>query len=227
MEGFKYETHLHTRETSSCAKVSAKEIPHLYKEAGYDGIVVTDHYSPSFFEPRRAIDWERCVKQYLEGYYIAANEGVKIGMPVLLGMEITFEESYNDYLVYGIDERFLYRNPRLHKKTLKEFRKIADKYGLFVAQAHPFRPYMKEVKPKFLDGMEVFNGNPRHDSHNDLAMEYAKKKKLQALSGSDFHQLEDLARGGIAIDEFVTSSEELAEYLHHASNPVSLIRSEL
>lgn len=226
MEGFKYEVHLHTQETSSCAKVSAKEIPHLYKEAGYDAIVVTDHYSPSFFEPRRAIDWERCVKQYLEGYYIAANEGMKLDMPVLLGMEITFEESYNDYLVYGFDERFLYNHPRLYKKSLKEFRKMADKYGLFVAQAHPFRPYMKEVKSKFLDGMEVYNGNPRHDSRNEMAQAYAQKHKLRPLSGSDFHQLEDLGRGGIVLDEFVTSSEELAEYLKHTSNPVTLLRSE-
>ena len=226
MEGFKYEIHLHTQETSSCAKVSAKEIPHLYKEAGYDAIVITDHYSPGFFEPRRALDWDRCVRQYLEGYFIAANEGMKLGMPVLLGMEITFEESYNDYLVYGIDEHFLYRNPRLYKKSLKEFRKIADKYGLFVAQAHPFRPHMKEVKPKFLDGMEVYNGNPRHDSRNDLAQAYAQKNKLRPLSGSDFHQLQDLGRGGIVLDDFVTTSEELAEYLNHAANPVTLLRSE-
>ena len=147
-------------------------------------------------------------------------------MPVLLGMEITFEESYNDYLVYGIDEQFLFSHPNLYKKSLKEFRKIADKYGLFVAQAHPFRPYMKEVKPKFLDGMEVFNGNPRHDSHNDMAEAYAQKKKLRPLSGSDFHHMDDLARGGIILDEFVTTSEELAEYLLKASNPVELIRSE-
>lgn len=226
MEGFKYETHLHTKETSGCAKVSAFEIPQLYKDAGYDAIVVTDHYSPNFFEPRRDIDWDRCVRQYLEGYFIAAREGVKIGLPVLLGMEITFEESHNDYLVYGFDERFLYHHPRLYKKKLKDFRKIADKYGLFVAQAHPFRPHMQEVKPKFLDGMEIFNGNPRHNSHNDLAEEHARKHKLIPLSGSDFHQREDLARGGIIIDEFIGNSEDLASYLRNRCNSVELIRSE-
>lgn len=227
MKGFKYETHLHTKETSACAKVSAKEIPHLYQEAGYDGIIITDHYSPNFFGPRRDIDWERCVKQYLEGYYTAANEGIKIGMPVLLGMEITFEETYNDYLVYGFDERFLYNHPHLYKKKLKEFRKIADKNGLFVAQAHPFRPHMKEVKSALLDGMEVYNANPRHDSRNDLALAYAQKKKLIPLSGSDFHQYEDLARGGIIIDEFVDSGEDFAEYLLNTSNAIELVRSDV
>ena len=49
--------------------------------------------------------------------------------------------------------------------------------------------------------MEVYNGNPRHNSHNDRALEYAEKYVLRQLSGSDFHHPEDLARGGVILPE--------------------------
>ena len=41
----KYEIHSHTKETSQCAKISAKELVEKYKELGYSGIVITNHYS--------------------------------------------------------------------------------------------------------------------------------------------------------------------------------------
>ena len=42
--GYKYETHLHTSETSACAVSSAGDMVRAYADAGYTGIVVTDHF---------------------------------------------------------------------------------------------------------------------------------------------------------------------------------------
>ena len=41
---YRYETHLHTSEASACAVFSAVEQVRSYKAAGYDGIIVTDHF---------------------------------------------------------------------------------------------------------------------------------------------------------------------------------------
>ena len=46
---YKYEIHSHTKETSQCAKISAKELTEKYKELGYSGIVITNHYSDLTF----------------------------------------------------------------------------------------------------------------------------------------------------------------------------------
>ena len=47
----------------------------------------------------------------------------------------------------------------------------------------------------------MFNGNPRHDSHNALTLAFAEAHpRLIRTSGSDFHQPQDLARGGIVAD---------------------------
>ena len=40
----KFELHCHTAENDKCALESAKDIVRLYKEAGYEGLVITDHY---------------------------------------------------------------------------------------------------------------------------------------------------------------------------------------
>ena len=44
MEKFLLDMHMHTKETSSCGEVPAAEVGRLYKEAGYQGIMITDHY---------------------------------------------------------------------------------------------------------------------------------------------------------------------------------------
>ena len=48
-----------------------------------------------------------------------------------------------------------------------------------------------------LDGVEVMNGNPRHNSHNEDAASFCRANGLVGLSGSDFHEWEDLAIGGL------------------------------
>ena len=68
-------------------------------------------------------------------------------------------------------------------------------------------------------GVEVFNGNPRHDSHNDLARRFAEEHGLRMLSGSDAHQPQDVARGGILAPDWVRSSGELARFLRETHRP--------
>ena len=57
---YKYETHLHTCEASACASAKGEEQARRYKELGYDGIIVTDHFfngntssAPATAMPRR------------------------------------------------------------------------------------------------------------------------------------------------------------------------------
>ncbi len=196
---FKYETHLHTDETSPCGRVPAVESVRIYKKAGYTGIVVTDHYTRGFFEKQLFKSWDDKIDLYLAGYHKALEEGAKLDLDVHLGMEIQFNENANDYLVYGFDEHFLRMYKKLYKLGLEAFRKLTAGNGIIIVQAHPFRPRMIPAKPSLIDGVEIYNGNPRHDSSNHLAFEYAKENGLKMLSGSDFHQVQDAARGGIIV----------------------------
>jgi len=215
MTTFKYDTHVHTSEVSYCAKVSAKETVKMHKDSGYHGIVITDHYYDSYFIGLGDLTWNEKIDCYLEGYNIALNEGKKLGLKVILGMEIRFLENANDYLVYGIDEKYLRNHKELYKLSLKEFRELTIGENILIFQAHPFRPKMITAPVELLDGIEVYNGNPRHNSNNDLAYEYALKNRLRMLSGSDFHRSEGLATGGIIVSESIDNSHELSDIIRN------------
>ena len=68
---------------------------------------------------------------------------------------------------------------------------------------------MTVIPPELIDGIEVFNGNPRHDSRNETAKHWAERFGLLSTSGSDFHWREDLARGGILTETPITTCAEL------------------
>jgi hypothetical protein len=200
MNNCKYETHFHTAETSPCGKVPAATGVRLYHQAGYSGIIVTDHYCRGFFDSHPLSRWERKIDLYLMGYRKALEEGLRLGLDVQLGMELRFDENPNDYLVYGFDEEFLKSNKKLYRLGLKDFRRLTAASGIVTVQAHPFRPGMIPAPPELIDGIEVYNGNPRHDSKNSLAEEHAAANNLKMLSGSDFHRIGDEARGGVIVD---------------------------
>lgn len=213
MNSLKYDTHVHTSEISRCGKVDAKTLVHLYKKAGYHGIVITDHYTREYFDNLSYNSWNEKINEYLRGYVAAFEEGEKIGLKVLLGMELRFEENDNDYLVYGFNSEFLFKNPMLYKMNIKSFKKSIENTPILVYQAHPFRITVTPANAEYLHGIEIYNGNPRHNSNNEKALDYATKYNLKMLSGSDFHQIQDIARGGIIVSEAPANSLEFAELL--------------
>lgn len=193
MKQFKYEMHFHTKESSPCAKVPAKEGIMLYQNAGYDGIVVTDHFSQSIFKDMKNAKWENICDAFLEGYRSAKEASKKGKLNVLLGMELRFTENENDYLLYGITKDFLYQNPWIYEKTLQEVYELSKKEHFLIIQAHPFRANCVLAPLEYIHGIEVFNANPRHDSKNELAKATADTYNLMALKGTDFHQIDDLS----------------------------------
>ena len=216
MKKYLYEMHFHTKNTSNCANVPAEIAVEEYIKAGYDGIVVTDHLSPSTFMKygRELLPWKKKIDFFLRGYK-AAKKTANGRIPVLLGMELRFRtsEGDNDYLVYGITEDFLYNNPNLLELNSRKFYELAQANNLLVFQAHPFRVGMKVTNPKYLDGVEIFNGNPRHNSSNDIAEMWAKKYVLMVTSGSDYHEIGDLGTGGIWFNKEITDNKTLVEEL--------------
>ncbi len=139
MQEYKFDMHVHTKETSSCGQVSAKELVRMYHDVGYQGIMITDHYHKSYFDSLGSIDTEEKVKRYLSGYYAAKEEGDKIGLDVILGIEFRNIESDDDFLIVGMTEEFLYQYPYMYELQLKEAIELFHKNDMLVIQAHPVR----------------------------------------------------------------------------------------
>ena len=218
---FKLDCHTHTAEVSPCGRVSAKDSVRFHKEKGYDGMVVTDHYRKDYFDSLGSLSWKEKADRYLSGYRLAKAEGNILGLTVLLGMEICYAEGTpNDYLVYGFSEDFLYEFPELYLLNPEKMAAVAEQNHLFIYQAHPFRPNLTRT-PEWVNGAEVFNGNFRHNSHNDQALAYTEKYQLKQIAGTDFHQEEDCAGCGILLDSPCATAEELVQRLR-LENPVIL-----
>ncbi|NLY88585.1 MAG: PHP domain-containing protein [Firmicutes bacterium] len=213
MTRYCYDTHVHTGESSACGRIPGRQAARLYKAAGYHGIVITDHYTRKFFRHCAGRTWDEKLDSFLAGYREARREGRKTGLQVFLGAELALDNPYNDYLLFGITEDFLREYPELYKLEIMDLYELAEKHGFLVYQAHPFRPGFSPADPAFLHGVEVFNGNPRHDSHNRPAYHFAKKHRLKMISGSDFHQKTDVGRGGITTARQVNTPEELLRVL--------------
>lgn len=208
-----FEIHYHTPYTSSCGKLYPdKAIPEYIKK-GYSGVVVTDHFHHDYFKSLGDISWKEKVDCFLEGYRKTKEYCKNKDFVVLLGMEIRFEGSINDYLVYGFDEQFLYDNENLYDIRPEDFYEKCKNNGFYFGQAHPFRNKCFPLNPDYLMGVEVYNGHPGHTNRNDRALEMAKKHNLIMTSGSDMHEEWALCRAGMYFKEKPETSKQLAENL--------------
>jgi len=221
---FLVETHFHTAEVSRCGKVRAAAAVRLYKTHGYHAIVVTDHFCMDFFERLDLKTWDEKVDAYLAGYLAAVQAGKSCGIQVLLGLEFAFPGTYDDILVYGVTPEMLKSHPDMNRLGPSGLSRLARSENLLLVQAHPFRPYITRVYEEMLEGLEVYNGNPRHDSDNKRALRLAKENGWIQLSGSDFHQTDDVGSGGIRLSEMPADSIAFAALLRKIRTP-ELIRA--
>lgn len=211
----KFELHTHTRENDIVVTKDAPEIVKMYHEKGYEGMVITNHYFDLSLEWYKDIlknaPHEKIMDFYLTGYKNAKKAGEALGMVILMGIELRFDGTANDYLVYGIDEDFLYNAPLLNTLTLDKFLEILPD-GALIYQAHPFRNGMTVTDPKKLFGVEVYNGGTP-DDRNNFADIWANMHNLKKISGSDYHGPEHLAKGGVDFQKRVETVGALATEL--------------
>lgn len=184
-----YETHLHTIEASACAHVSGADMARLYKEAGYTGIVITDHFWGGNTAIDRSLDWADWVNAFCKGYEHAKEEGDRIGLQVFFG----WESGYNatEFLIFGLDKQWLLDHPEIRDCTVAQQHDLVRRGGGIVVHAHPFReaPYIQEIRlfPKHVDGVEGINVGNRNPEWNTKAIAYAAEHDLPLTAGSDQH----------------------------------------
>jgi histidinol phosphatase-like PHP family hydrolase len=194
---FLYETHLHTSEASACSIRTGAEQANIYKEIGFTGIIVTDH----FFNGNTAIPsnlpWEQRVDLFYKGYENAKEEGDKIGLSVFFGWESNYKGT--EFLIYGLDHEWMKNHPQMINWQVEEQYKYIHEAGGYVVHAHPFRrrPYIKEIRlfPEHIDAVEVYNQGNGSKDMDMKALAYAKKHNVPAFAGTDAHGFEQIFNG--------------------------------
>ncbi len=199
MSEYRIETHLHTCHVSACGHLDAAALAEGYARAGYAAVAVTDHYNRDTFA-YLGIDTTRpgdVITPFLEGFRRMQEACAPLGLTVYRGAELRFDECCNDYLLYGYPDELLAEPEKLFHMGIAAFAPLAREAGALLVQAHPYRKSCTPAFACYLDGVEVMNLNPRHDSRNDRAEEYAALHGLLRTGGSDCHRQEDIGRGGI------------------------------
>ena len=216
---YKIDFHTHTRPASPCSEMTPKMLVERYVKLGFDGIVLTNHFIDFLLKsdnPKKAADI------YLKDYYKTKKEGEKHGLKVYLGMEVRFPENYNDYLVYGINENDVEEIFKYIHTDFKTFYKGFKNDKNVILQAHPFRDRMVLQDPEYLDGIEVFNMHPNHNSKIGFAARYANQfSDFIKTCGSDFHHdthqgvgatlLKEMPEDSVAIGSILKSGDYLFE----------------
>ena len=216
MIGYKTELHCHGGIVSACADISPEQTVQQYLEQGYSTLVLTDHLSHVTFAPKHysgGDTWEEKIEYFLSGYR-ALKEAAGDRLNVLLGAEIRVDRhTGTDYLIYGLEEQILFDLHDLNDDDLPTLSRRVREAGCLLVQAHPFRNGMKVTDPHLLDGMEVFNGNPSHDSRNAFAADWANCYGLIPTSGTDLHHAGNPICAGIVTGDEIKTNAQLLEIL--------------
>ena len=213
---YKTELHLHSAAISRCANAPDEDIVQRYVQAGYHTVVLANHFNRFTFDYWKFTDYHTFVDAFCEArdnLQAAAGDRLR----VLLGAEFRFDDNINDYLVFGLNRELLHATPNVWAEGLKAYRSFADAHGLLICQAHPFRDGMTVMDPNLLDGMEVFNGHPGHDSRNAVALAWAERYGLIRTSGTDRHNVNHSPMGGIVTDTPVEDMETLVRTLREGT----------
>ncbi len=209
----KIDLHVHSSEVSLCGILRADQTVEMYKSAGYGAIVLTNHYNRDTADHYARHGRPDFPAVYRHGYELARAEGDRLGLLVLCGYEIRFDGAFNDYLVYGLPDDLAADPYSLFAMSPRDFGNLARERGFLFYQAHPFRNGMQIQQPDAFFGIEVKNGNPRHDSRNDVAALWAEKFGLHKIAGSDCHQSPDVGVTGIETARAVASMDDLIAVL--------------
>ena len=185
---YKYETHLHTSPASRCGKAGVRESVEFYKEMGYDGIFITNHFYINELTPEDTEQYATVIDLHFADYEQAKAIGDEIGIKVFVGVEIT--HGGTDFLVYGLDKAWYLSHPEILAMKKTEQLPYLMEAGALVIQAHPFREagYIDHIRlfPRSVHGVEIINAC-RTEFENNMAAEYAKAYGLLFFAGSDNH----------------------------------------
>jgi predicted metal-dependent phosphoesterase TrpH len=225
MKLYQFETHCHTAEVSPCGVLTAAQIVGGLKKADYMGTFITDHFFSGFFNMRGigSLSWRQQAESWLAGYRAAKRKGAELGIKVFLGLEVNPDGSPYEFLVYGPDESFIIENGPFYKLTVPELYSLVHDNGFLMFHAHPYRYGLDPEDPRFYDGVEIVNSQPRHESRNKLALKFAFEHDKMIIAGGDVHMEGDVGRGGIMLPQSINSESDFIEYYKNIKRPELIV----
>lgn len=214
-----YETHFHTSEVSLCGRGAGVEMIKEYKNQGYAGVIVTDHFLNGNCRVPKRLPWPERVEGLMAGYEACKEQGRQMGLSVFFGWEFPYQSA--DLLTYGLGKQWLLSHPDMLQWSIKRYFQEVHAAGGMMIQAHPFReaPWITEPAPVFeqsVDGLEVFNCHNPTSEADQKALALARKNHMRMTCGSDAHAVSDIMGWGMAFDH---SLRDIYDFIDSLKKP--------
>ncbi len=210
--GFRYEMHCHTNAFSACGKSTPEEMVRKFKNLGYTGLFITEHFAESCILYHKNVSWEEYINTLYSTYERAKTEGDKCGLDVFFGLEYP-AGGWAHFLVYGLTKEYLLANDYFLDIPPHEFLRNVRAEGAFVVHAHPFRKASNDLVrlyPDLTHAVETLNAN-RTDDVNLRADGYAEMMNLPKMAGSDIHHCGQEKLGCIVAERKIKDEKDLFE----------------
>lgn len=196
--------HTHTYPSSDDSSLGLEELAERAREAGLDGICITDH--DRFWDTAQLYEVSR-----------------RLAFTIIPGAEITTEEGH--LLVFGLD-RYVFG---MHRARF--VRRLVEDRGGAIVVAHPYRRVYREGTTPgsaeyrslveeasrngalgLADAVEVLNGRGSSDE-NAFAAAVAQHLDMPGTGASDSHDPEDVGTCATEFSRPVRSLEDLVREL--------------
>jgi len=200
--------HTHSLPYSYDSDLTPSEVVELCKQAGLDGVCLTEH--DEFWEKQDLIKLGR-----------------EHDLLVLPGVELSTDIGH--ILVFGVDSYAF----GMHRAEF--VREVVNREGGFMILAHPYREKSTHLIFKssleelhlnaafeLVDALEYFNGRST-DRENQISRELGERLNLKGSGGSDAHKRGDIPSYATYFDRDIHNLEELvAELKTGRFRPVDL-----
>ena len=226
---YKYETHLHTYPVSKCGGATVAETLDAYKQLGYDGVFITNHFLDGNINIDPSTPYEEKIEFYFSDYEEGVKYGKKIGLKVFVGVEMTYKGT--DFLVYGLDKEWYLKNPQIMDMKKSDELEYLMNCGALVIQAHPFREagYIDHIRlfPRCVHGVEVMNST-KTEFQNNMARIYAENYGLIEFAGSDNHSAgTDILLAGMCSETPIVSETDFTQRVKNGQMEIFILNPNL
>ena len=208
---YRIELHAHTKPVSPCGEMLPEELVKAYADAGFHAVVITNHFN---LHDLKGLPKEEALDYYLSGYEQAKKAAENYDLQIFLGTEIKFTEHGNEYLIFGVDRELLSVCYDYLDKGLAAYRTEVKLPNSIFLQAHPFRDNMVRREPELLDGIEVFNMHPHHNSRVAQAAQLAASvPNWIKIAGTDYHHDTHQGLSALRVKQMPKTSFDIARIL--------------
>lgn len=210
---YKYETHLHTFPVSKCAVANVSDSLKFYKEIGYDGVFITNHFLDGNINISSSASYEEKINFYFSDYERGVEIGKEIGLKVFSGIELSYLGT--DFLIYGLNKDWFLAHAEIMDMKKSDELLFMIKNGALVIQAHPYREasYIDHIRlyPRCVHGVEVINAC-RTELENKMAKIYAENYNLIEFAGTDNHRAKEQEKlAGMSSDKPILDEQDFVQ----------------